>query len=111
MATLIKTYSAPVGSKKQALLKQRYNRLMTQLNFGYFGFISLVIAISACLGGVVVKFSLEYNSVLWQFVLGMCLSLANIVACVAQVPVRWVFAVFVTTTLANISLILISVFL
>ncbi len=84
---------------------------MKELDFSYFAFISFVIAISACLGGGLVKFSLEYNSVLWQFILGMCLSLANIVACVAQLPVRWVFTIFVVTTLGNISLILISVFL
>lgn len=84
---------------------------MKQLDFSYFAFISFVIAISACLGGGLVKFSLEYNSVLWQFILGMCLSLINIVACVAQFPVKWVFNIFVGTTIANGILILISVFL
>lgn len=84
---------------------------MKELEFSYFAFISFVIAFSACLGGGLVKFSLEYNSALWQFILGMCLSLLNIIACVAQFPVKWVFTIFVATTLANISLILISVFL
>ncbi len=82
---------------------------MNGLESGYFAFSSFVIAVSACLGGGLVKFSLEYNSVLWQFILGMCLSLVNVVACVAQFPVKWVFLIFVVTTLANISLILISV--
>lgn len=84
---------------------------MNTLDFSYFAFISFVITISACLGGGLVRFSLQYNSALWQFVMGMCLSLVNIIACVAQFPVRWVFAIFAVTTLANISLILISVFL
>jgi hypothetical protein len=111
MSTLTKTYPAPVSSTKLAFLKQKYNHLMKQLDFSYFAFISFVIAISACLGGGLVKFSLEYNSVLWQFILGMCLSLINIVACVAQFPVKWVFNIFVGTTIANGILILISVFL
>lgn len=84
---------------------------MKVLNFSYFAFISFCIAVSACLGGVVVKFCLQYNSVLWQFILGMCLSLLNIIACVAQFPVKWVFNIFMITTLANITLILVSVFL
>lgn len=84
---------------------------MKALNFSYFAFTSFCIAVSACLGGVVVKFCLQYNSVLWQFILGMCLSLLNIIACVAQFPVKWVFSIFVITTLANITLILVSVFL
>ena len=85
MTTLTKTYrEASISTTKWTHVKQTDNRLMKQLDFSYFGFISFVIAISACLGGVVVKFGLEYNSVLWQFVLGMCLSLVNIVACVGQ---------------------------
>jgi len=100
-----------ISTTKFHTLRLKYDRLMKALDFSYFAFISFVIAVSACLGGGLVKFSLEYNSVLWQFILGMCLSLANIVACVAQFPVRWVFAIFVLTTLANSALILISVFL
>lgn len=113
MPALTKTYSAETikTTSRIHVLRQKYDRLMEQLDFSYFAFISFCIAISACLGGGLVKFSLEYNSVLWQFILGMCLSLANIVACVAQLPVRWIFGIFVTTTIANIALILISVFL
>lgn len=82
---------------------------MKALDFSYFAFISFVIAFSACLGGGLVKFSLEYNSSYWQFALGMCLSLLNIISSVAQFPVKWVFNIFVITTLANICLILVSV--
>ncbi|MES2131640.1 MAG: hypothetical protein V4506_04775 [Bacteroidota bacterium] len=111
MSALTKTYSQNSLSLKLALLKSKYNHLMKQLNFSYFPFISFCIAISACLGGVSVKFSLQYDTGLWQFVLGMCLSLINIVACVAQFPVKWVFNVFIASTLLNIALILTSVFL
>lgn len=111
MSTLTKPYTAGVlHTTKFNALRLKYNTLMKDLDFNYFAFISFVIPFSACLGGGLVKFSLEYNSVLWQFILGMCLSLLNIIACVAQFPVKWVFNIFVGTTLANISLILISVF-
>lgn len=82
---------------------------MKKLDFSYFAFISFCIAISACLGGVSVKFSLEYDADLWQFVLGMCFSLVSIVACVAQFPIRWVFNLFLSSTFLNIILILSSV--
>lgn len=112
MSTLTKPYTATViSTTKFQALRLKYNHLLKALDFSYFAFISFVIAFSACLGGGLVKFSLEYNSVLWQFILGMCLSLANIVVCVAQFPVKWIFNIFVVTTLANISLILVSVFL
>lgn len=113
MAVLTKTYLAHTmkATGRLHLLRQKYELLMKQLDFSYFAFISFCIAFSACLGGGLVKFSLQYNSSFWQFVLGMCLSLVNIVACVAQFPVRWIFGIFVTTSIANISLILISVFL
>jgi hypothetical protein len=113
MSTLTKPYTAQAGAgtTKLQAIRLKYNRLMKELDFSYFAFISFVIAFSACLGGSLVKFSLQYNSAYWQFALGMCLSLVNIVACVAQFPVKWVFNIFVLTTLANIALILISVFL
>lgn len=111
MSTYAKTYSHNSLSFKFALLKSRYNHLMKQLDFSYFAFVSFCIAISACLGGVSVKFSLQYDTGLWQFVLGMCLSLINIVACVAQFPVKWVFNIFMASTFLNITLILTSVFL
>lgn len=113
MSTVTKTYTAQAGtaSTKFQLIRQWYDHLIKELNFSYFAFISFVIAFSACLGGGLVKFSLENNNAYWQFALGMCLSLVNIVACVAQFPVKWVFNIFVMTTLANITLILISVFL
>lgn len=82
---------------------------MKQLDFSYFAFISFCVAISACLGGVSVKISLEYDTSLWQFVLGMCFSLVSIVACVAQFPIRWVFNLFIASTLFNTILILSSV--
>lgn len=112
MSTPTKTYTAPgeISITKLQSIRQKYNHLMKELDFSYFAFISFVIAFSACLGGGLVRFSLQYNSAYWQFSLGMCLSLLNIVACVAQFPVRWVFAIFVATTLANITLILVSVF-
>lgn len=108
-ATNIHTAEAGIKITKLQLIRQKYGHLMEVLDFSYFAFISFVIAISACLGGGLVKFSLEYNSAYWQFSLGMCLSLLNIIACVAQLPVRWIFPIFIVTTLANISLILISV--
>lgn len=112
MATLTKTYTAPAGTRatKFQMIREKYKRLMKALDFSYFAFISFVITFSACLGGGLVRFSLEYNSAYWQFALGMCLSLVNIVACVAQLPVKWIFNLFVLTSLANIVLILVSVF-
>jgi hypothetical protein len=113
MPTLTKTYTEQTGTMTTKLqaIRIKYNKLMKELDFSYFAFISFVIAFSACLGGGLVKFSLQYNSAYWQFSLGMCLSLVNIVACVAQFPVKWVFNIFVVTTLANVVLILVSVFL
>lgn len=113
MATLSKTYpeQAVKTMNRFLLLRQKYNLIMKQLDFSYFAFTSFVIAFSACLGGVLVKFSLQYSSSYWQFVLGMCLSLANIVACVAQFSARWIFNIFITTSLANIILILFSILL
>lgn len=113
MTALTKTYPAHAVKPLTRLhqLRLGYERLIQQLDFSYFAFISFCIAFSACLGGGLVKFSLEYNTVLWQFVLGMCLSLVNIIACVAQFPTRWIFGIFVSSTLANTVLILISVFL
>lgn len=109
--TKINTAEAGIKTTKLQVIREKYKHLMKELDFSYFAFTSFCIAISACLGGGLVKFSLQYNSAYWQFALGMCLSLLNIVACVAQFPVRWIFTIFAVTTLANISLILVSVFL
>jgi hypothetical protein len=112
MSTHTKINTAETGTTTRRLqgIREKYRHLMEELEFSYFAFISFVIAFSACLGGGLVRFSLQYNSAYWQFSLGMCLSLLNIIACVAQFPVRWIFTIFIVTTLANISLILISVF-
>ena len=108
MSILTKT-SAPLTEViKTAAFKEKYTVLMKQLDFSYFAFISFCIPVSACLGGALVKFSLENNSVLWQFILGAFLSIMNIVVCVSQFPVKWVFNVFISSTVVNISLILIS---
>lgn len=112
MASAHKTYTVHLNEAPAAAnrLRRKYERLMQQLDFGYFAFISFCIAFSACLGGGLVRFSLQYNSALWQFILGMCLSLVNIIACVALLPVRWIFFIFLVSTFANVALILISVF-
>jgi len=108
MATLTKTYMETRTEHTQATWKEKYNAFIKQLSFSYFGFISFTISISAILGGGVVKFSLENNAPFWQFVVGMILSLINIVVAVAQFPVKWVFTVFAITTLVNIGLVLFS---
>jgi hypothetical protein len=44
----------------------------------------------------------------WQFVLGLSISMANLIASIAQAPTRWVFYIFITSLLVNSILVVVN---
>lgn len=111
MTTLTKTYDHTYTNSKLMLLKQKYRSLLQALNFSYFAFLSFTIIISAIIGSGVVRFCLEHNTVWWQFVTGMVLSILNIVVALAQFPVKWILNIFLITNFINGCLIISSFFI
>ena len=76
-----------------------------QLRFSHFAIISLSILVGSCLGGIASMYVFMNGAPFWQFVLGLGVSMANLVASIAQAPTRWVLLVFTASLLINLLLV------
>jgi hypothetical protein len=82
--------------------------LIERLQFSHFALISMSILIGSCLGGIASMFVFMNGAPFWQFVLGLTISMANLVASIAQAPTRWVFYIFIISLFVNTVLVVLN---
>jgi hypothetical protein len=87
-----------------------YGRLIESLKFSHFGLIAMAILIGSCLGSVATMKIFQNYAPTWQFVLSLGVTMANLVACIAQAPTKWVVNLFVLSLFVNTVLLLINIF-
>jgi len=79
-----------------------------RLQFSLFALISVSILLGSCIGGIASMFVFMNGAPFWQFVLGLSISMANLIASIAQAPTRWVFYIFITSLLVNSILVVVN---
>jgi hypothetical protein len=111
------TYSSHLGKTEMNLQSHTttssagtgwYSRLIEDLKFSHFGLISLAILFGSCLGGVAAMYVLMAGFPIWAVGVGLAASLANLVACIAQAPTRWVVNLFTFSVVVNLLLFILS---
>ncbi len=110
MATIAKTFNQSQSNSNELSLSTRYNKLIEDLKFSHFGLISMAILVGSIMGGIAAMFVFENHAPLWQFIVGLTFSMANLVASIAQAPTKWVFNLFVLSLLVNSILIIANSF-
>jgi hypothetical protein len=107
--TTLTTNHARFNTNTQTIsLTSRYNRFIKSLEFSYFGIIAMAILIGSCLGSVATMKIFENDAPFWQFVLSLGITMANLVACISQAPMKWVVNLFAASLLVNSVLLLLS---
>lgn len=79
-----------------------YEKLISKLNFSYFGLISMTILIGSIIGGLTAMFIFQNDAPIWQLGICMSLAMANNVAAIGQAPTKWVLNLFVLSTVVNV---------
>jgi hypothetical protein len=87
-----------------------YDRLIESLNFSHFGLIAMSILVSSCLGSVATIKIFENGAPVWQFIISLGFTMANLVACISQAPTKWVVNLFGASLLVNTILLLLNLF-
>lgn len=116
MTTITKSYGeSQISYKSQSnsnslTLSKRYNDLIEELKFSHFGLISMSILIGSIMGGIAAMFVFQNGAPLWQFIIGLTFTMANLVASIAQAPTKWVFNLFALSLIVNTFLIVANMF-
>ncbi len=94
MTTITKSYGqsqislkAQSNSNSLTLLK-RYNKLIDNLKFSHFGLISMAILIGSIMGGIAAMFVFQARAPLWEFIVGLGFTMANLIASISQAPTK-----------------------
>lgn len=90
--------------------KSKYDLFIENLNFSYFGLISMTILAGSIIGGIAAALILGNNAPIWELGLCAAVSMANNTAAIGQAPTKWVFNLFVLSILVNALLILTNLF-
>ena len=110
MATITKTFNQSQASSNTLSLSARYDKFIEDLKFSHFGLISMAILFGSIMGGIAAMYVFENQAPMWQFILGLAVSMANLVASIAQAPTKWVFNLLVLSVIVNVALILANSF-
>ena len=110
METTIQLKSNTLGNsaKSQSVNVNWYDKIISKLDFSYFGLISMTILIGSIIGGIAASSILSNDAPIWQLCLCAAVSMANNTAGIAQAPTRWVANLFAVSTIVNVLLILIN---
>lgn len=110
MTTLAKTYSHVNQNEivQSGSLSARYNRFIKSLEFSHFGVIAMAILFGSCLGSIATMKVFENNAPLWQFIVSLGFTMANLVACISQAPTKWVVNLFTASLFVNTLLLIIN---
>jgi hypothetical protein len=87
-------------------LVMKYNQLVESLKPNYYSVISMAILIGSCMGSIAAM-SVFYNHAdIGYLCVALFTTMANLVACIGQAPVKWVLNFFTLSVVANLVLIL-----
>src|SRR4051812_13165083 len=108
MTTLAKTYERFDTHSETISLSTRYNLFIKQIEFSYFGIIAMAILISSCLGSIATMQIFKNDAPFWMFILSLAVTMANLVACIGQAPLKWVVNLFTFSVLVNMVLLILN---
>ena len=108
MTTLTKSHSRFDANTQTITLASRYALFIKKIEFSYFGFIAMSILISSCLGGITTMKIFENDAPIWMFILSIGVTMANLVSCLAQAPMKWVVNLFALSLLVNTVLLIVN---
>ncbi len=106
MTTITKNIYQTNSNVRSVASSSAYDRFIEKLKFSHFALISMAILIGSCAGGIAAMFVFQSGAPFWQFVLGLSISMANLITCIAQASTKTVFTIFVSSILVNIILVL-----
>ncbi|MCC6372313.1 MAG: hypothetical protein IT236_15020 [Bacteroidia bacterium] len=101
MATQTSTYSGSLTTTKHS----GYDLLIEKLKPNHFALVSMAILIGSCAGGIGAMYVFMSGAPFWQFILGLGISMANLIACIGQAPTKWVFNFFALSVIINLILV------
>ncbi len=90
-------------------ITKSYNQLIDQLNFSYFGLISMTILIGSILGGITAMTILQNDAPIWELILCMSVAMTNNVVAIGQAPTKWIVNLFSLEVIVCTLLILVNV--
>lgn len=96
-------------TSSNAGLLSRWNQLIDDLKFSHFGLICISILFGSCMGGVAAMFILQAGMPIWVVGIALAVSLANLVASIAQAPTKWVVNLFTLSLIVNLILLLVAI--
>src|SRR5690606_33492943 len=101
MTTLAKNLHTGTFSASAGILARpqssAYQRLIKKLEFSHYAFMAMAVLTGTCLGSISTMMIFQNDAPMWQFVLGLSFTLANLVASIAQAPTKWVLNMFAST--------------
>ncbi|MBP7810012.1 MAG: hypothetical protein KA163_12015 [Bacteroidia bacterium] len=109
MSTITKNISQSQVNSSELGLVARYNKFIEDLKFSHFGLISMTILFGSIMGGIASMYVFQSGAPMWQFIVGLAFSMANLVAAISQAPTKWAFNLFVLSVIVNVLLILANI--
>lgn len=109
MATIAKTIHHVDTTKVSGQQLSGYNSLIKRLEFSHFSVIAMALLIGSCMGGITTMKIFQNHAPDWQFIVSLGFAMANLVACIAQAPTKWVVNLFVACMLVNGILLFVNV--
>lgn len=89
---------------------ERINAKIDNLQFNYFGIMSVSLLTGTCLASVALIFIVMNESAFWQIALLSCVAMASNAAAIASSPLRWVVWLFGINVLVSLFLIVVNLF-
>lgn len=109
MTTYAKQLDDAKVSHNSGGLLGRWHKMIEDLEFSHFALICISILFGSCMGGVAAMFIMQAGMPIWVVGIALAVSLANLVASIAQAPTKWVVNLFTLSLVVNIILLLIAV--
>ena len=108
MATISKDFyqTASHSSVRENAKSSSFDLFIERLKFNHFALISMAILIGSCAGGIAAMFVFQSGAPFWQFVLGLSISMANLIACIAQASTKTVFTILTLSLIVNAILVI-----
>ena len=108
MTTITKSYSHSETVETSSSLAMRYNAFIKKLEFSHYFVIATCLLVSSCLGSITTMKIFENHASDWQFIASLGFTMANLVACIAQAPTKWVVNLFLASVFVNTLLLIIN---
>jgi energy-coupling factor transporter transmembrane protein EcfT len=89
-------------------IKNWYHDLISELEKFYFGMIVFTIMVGSMMGSIAAMYISQSGAPIWQMSLCIAAAMCNNVMAIGQAPTKWVFNVFVFTTLLQVVLIIVN---